>query len=89
MTRSFVPGALQVSALRATGIGELLCAVEDVLRKTLVPMDLIIPYAQGALRSKIFSQGSVQWFQEGEDGTRLQAFVPPALASILEPYSAQ
>lgn len=89
MTRSFVPGTLQVSALKATGIGELLSAAEGVLRKSLISMDLIIPYAEGALRSKIFSQGSVQWFQEGEDGTRMQAFVPPALAKILEPYTVR
>ena len=86
MTRSFVPGALQVSALEATGIGELLSAVEGVLRKSLVSVDLVIPYTEGALRSRIFSQGSVQWFQEGEDGTRMGAFVPPELAKILEPY---
>ena len=86
MGRSFVRGALQVSALKATGIGELLSAVEGVLRKTLVSVDLVIPYTEGALRSRIFSQGSVQRFQEGEGGTRMQAFVPPALAKTLEPY---
>ena len=84
--RSFLPGALQVSALKGTGIGELLCAVEGVLRKTLVYVDLLIPYSEGALRSRIFSQGSVQWFQEEEGGTRMQAFVPPALAKTLGPY---
>jgi GTP-binding protein HflX len=87
MTRSFVPGALRVSALKATGIPELLGAVEDVLRKSLVPMDLVIPYTEGSLRSKIFSQGSVQWFQEGDGGTRMQAFVPPALEKTLEPFT--
>jgi len=86
MTRSFVPGALQVSALEATGIGELLSAVEGVLRKSLVSVDLLIPCTEGALRSRIFSQGSVQWFQEGEGGTRMGAFVPPELAKILEPF---
>jgi GTP-binding protein HflX len=86
MTRSFVPGALQVSALEATGIGELLFAVEGVLRKSLVSVDLVIPYTEGALRSRIFSQGSVQWFQESEGGTSMQAFVPPALVKILAPY---
>jgi GTP-binding protein HflX len=87
MTRSFVPGALRVSALKATGIPELLHAVENVLRQSLVPIYLVIPYTEGALRSRIFSQGSVQWFQEGDGGTRMQAFVPPALEKILEPYT--
>jgi GTP-binding protein HflX len=88
MTPSFYAGELRVSALKATGIGELLSAVEDVLRRFLVAMDLLIPYTQGALRSRIFSRGSVQWFQESEAGTRIRAFVPAAMARILEPYSA-
>jgi len=89
MARSFVPGGLRVSALKGTGIAGLLRAVEDVLRKSLVPMDLVIPYTEGALRSKIFSQGSVQWFQEGDEGTRMQAFVPPALEKTLEQFTVQ
>ena len=63
--------------------------MEDVLRKTLVFVDLLIPYTEGALRSRIFTQGSVQWFQEDEAGTRMQAFVPPALAKTLDPYVAR
>ena len=71
--------------IKAIDIG----AVEEVLRKSLVPLDLLIPYAEGALRSKIFSCGSVQWFREGEEGTRMHAFIPPALQKTVRPYSVQ
>jgi GTP-binding protein HflX len=84
---SSASGALRVSALEATGIGELLEAVEGILRRTLISMDLIIPYTAGALRSRIFSQGSVQWFEEGEGGTRMRAYVPQALEETLRPYT--
>lgn len=83
---SCTPGALRVSALEGTGIGELLCAVEAVLRKALVPVELLIPYTEGALRSRIFSQGSVQRFRECEGGTRMTAFVPPALAEATQSF---
>jgi GTP-binding protein HflX len=88
-TGSLFAGTLQVSALQGTGIGELLGAVEGVLRKSLVPLDLLIPYAEGALRSKIFSCGSVQWFREGEEGTRMHTFIPPALQTAVRPYAVQ
>ena len=88
MAPAFHAGELRVSALESTGIGELLSAVEDVLRRSLIAMDLLIPYTQGALRSRIFSRGSVQWFQESEAGTRIRAFVPAAMTRILEPYAA-
>jgi GTP-binding protein HflX len=84
--RSSPAGALRVSALQGSGIEELLHAVEEVLRRSLVAMNLLLPYSQGALRSKIFSQGSVQWYREEDGGTRMQAFVPPALAEILGAY---
>ncbi|UCF96486.1 MAG: GTPase HflX [Spirochaetaceae bacterium] len=86
MTGSMIPGTLQVSALKGSGIEELLAAVEAVLRRALVAVRITIPYTEGALRSRIFSQGSVQWFQEEAEGTRMQAFVPPALAEVLETY---
>jgi GTP-binding protein HflX len=86
MIRSSPAGVLRVSALRGTGIEALLHAVEDVLRRSLVFMNLLLPYSQGALRSKIFSQGSVQWYREEDGGTRMQAFVPQALADLLDDY---
>jgi GTP-binding protein HflX len=86
MIRSSPAGALRISALQGSGIEELLHAVEEVLRKSLVSMTLLLPYSQGALRSKIFSQGSVQWYREEDGGTRMQAFVPPTLAEILGAY---
>jgi len=83
---SFSPGTLRVSALKGTGIEDLLSAVEGVLQKNLIAVEVNIPYTEGALRSRIFSQGSVQWYQDGQGGTRMRAFVSPALAETLKPY---
>jgi GTP-binding protein HflX len=86
MARAFAPGALQVSAREGWGIEELLSAVESVLRKALLAVQVLIPYTEGSLRSRVFSQGSVQWYKEEEEGTRMLAFVPAGLAETLQAY---
>jgi GTP-binding protein HflX len=86
MTGAFSPGPLQVSAREGWGIEELLFAVEKVLRKALLAVQVLIPYTEGALKSRVFSQGSVQWFREEEEGTRMLAFVPAGLAETLQAY---
>jgi GTP-binding protein HflX len=89
MTRSLSPGILRVSAVNGTGIEDLLAAVEEILQNQLIGVKVVIPYTEGALRSRVFSHGSVEWFREEEAGTRMQAFVPPALADTLEPYQEE
>jgi GTP-binding protein HflX len=86
MFRRSVPGVLRVSALKGTGIDVLLCAVERALQDALVAVDVDIPYTHGRLRSRIFAQGSVQWYRDGQTGTRMRAFVPPGLAAALRSY---
>jgi GTP-binding protein HflX len=84
------PGAmtgLSVSALTGQGLPRLLEAVEQAARRLLVPVRVELPYEQSALASRVFEQGSVDWFEHGEGGTRLAALVPPALAAALEPFS--
>jgi GTP-binding protein HflX len=79
-------GGVRVSALTGAGVPDLLRAVELKLRSAFVPVDVLIPYARGALRSRVFSQGSVDWYEEGEQGTRVRAHVPPRLAQALQEY---
>ena len=86
MTASCSAGVLRVSARNGTGIAELLEAVEGVLQRQLISVEVTIPYSEGALRSRIFSQGSVQWFKEDATGTHMYACVPPDLADSLRSY---
>jgi len=78
---------LAVSALTGEGLPRLLEAVEQSVRQRLVAVRVELPYAQSALASRVFEQGSVDWFERGERGTRLAAMVPAALAAVLSPYS--
>jgi GTP-binding protein HflX len=79
-------GALRVSALTGAGIPDLLQAVEEALKRAFIFVDVLIPYTRGALRSRVFAQGSVEGHEEGAEGTRLRAFVPPALAEVLQEF---
>ncbi len=78
---------LAVSALTGQGLPRLLEAMEQAARRLLVPVRVELPYEQGALASRVFQQGSVDWFEHGERGTRLAALVPPALAAALLPFA--
>jgi GTP-binding protein HflX len=77
---------LAVSALSGQGLPRLLKAVEQAARRRLVPVRVELPYEHSALASQVFEQGSVDWFEHGERGTRLAALVPPALAAALAPF---
>jgi GTP-binding protein HflX len=81
------PAGLAVSALTGQGLPQLLEAVEQEARRRLVPVRVELPYEQSALTNRVFAQGSVDWFEQGEHGTRLAALVPPALAAALGPFS--
>ena len=78
---------LAVSALTGQGLPRLLEAVQQAARRRLVPVRVELPYEHGALTNRVFEQGSVDWFEHGERGTRLQALVPPALAAALVPFT--
>ena len=76
-----------MSALTGEGLPRLLEAVEQAARRRLVPVRVELPYEQSALASRVFEQGSVDWFEHGERGTRLAALVSPALAAALVPFT--
>jgi GTP-binding protein HflX len=78
---------LAVSALTGQGLHRLLEAMEQAARRRLVPVRVELPYEQSALTSQVFEQGSVDWFEHGERGTRLAALVSPALAAALVPFT--
>ena len=77
------PHAVVVSARSGHGIPELLEAIERDLPSTLEEVDLLVPYARGDLLSRAHRQGEVLAEVHGEEGTRLHARVPEALAGEL------
>ncbi|MFN8150686.1 MAG: GTPase HflX [Solirubrobacterales bacterium] len=82
-------GIVGVSAATGEGIDELLDAIEEAFAATLQPMDLLIPYEQGASLSELHAIAGDLDREDGPDGVRVQAKVPRALAHRFEPYATR
>ncbi len=78
--------SIAVSALTGQGIPVFLNRIERILKAEMIPVEVEIPYKDGALKSRVFEQGTVEWYRDGSSGTRLHAHVPPSLVKTLGPY---
>jgi GTP-binding protein HflX len=77
------PEAVVVSARTGHGFDELLDAIEHALPNLLEDVDVVVPYSRGDLVSRAHRQGEVGSVEHDENGTRLRARVPEALANEL------
>jgi GTP-binding protein HflX len=75
-----------VSALTGEGLPELLQVLEEEVPHPETLVHVVLPYAEGALVSRIHSEGEVLAEEHTEEGTRLEARVGPALAAELNAY---
>jgi len=80
---SELPNPVLISALRGDGLPDLLEKVESILKKDLVPVDVVIPFDRGDLLQLIREQGVVESQKPTARGVRVVARVPPRLASLL------
>jgi len=79
-------GFQATSAVSREGLPELLAKVERLLLEDLVALEVEIPYGADGLKHQIFTQGTVEWVRYEENGTRIKAHLPPALAAQLQSY---
>jgi GTP-binding protein HflX len=75
-----------VSALTGAGLPELLQLLEDEVPHQEKLVHVVLPYAEGALVSRIHSEGEVLAEEHLAEGTRLEARVGPQLAAELADY---
>jgi GTPase len=80
------PNAVAISARTGAGIEGLLAALEQVLRNRMVPVDLLIPYANGDLVALAHAQGYVEHEEHTETGTHLRGRVPIDIAGRYAPF---
>jgi len=80
-------GAVGVSAARGDGIEELLDAIEDAFAATLEPMELLIPYDDGAALSELHGIAGRIERDDREDGVLVRARVPRSRAHRFASYS--
>jgi GTPase len=86
--RRALPGALFVSARTGDGIEALRRRMTELAAPADTAVDVVIPYERGDLVSRVHADGRVQQTQHTNDGTRIKARVPVALAASLREFWA-
>lgn len=76
--RSF-PKAVTISALKGSGIDDLLRVVQEELYETYTPIQVRLPYQQGALISLFHEAGQVERIEHGRGGVVMQGRIPGRL----------
>ena len=71
--------AVAISALKRTGLDELLDAVGRKLYETLTPIEVLLPYEQGALIALFHEKGQVERIEHTRKGVRLTGRLPGRL----------
>jgi GTPase len=79
--------SLAVSAKTGLGLPALLAALETDLPHPEMLVEVVVPYAEGGLVSRVHVEGEVLSETHEEAGTRLSARVGPQLASELSAYA--
>ncbi len=85
--RHLLPDAVFISARRGDGVDKLQARIAELLPRPEVDVELLVPYAQGALVARVHSQGEVLAEEHTPDGTRLHARVGAELATAVLPYA--
>ncbi|MFD8196167.1 GTPase HflX [Streptomyces wuyuanensis] len=78
--------AIAVSARTGAGIDELLGIIDAELPRPQVEIEVLLPYTQGALVSRVHADGEVLSEEHTSEGTLLKARVHEELAAALGPY---
>ncbi|RIJ69575.1 GTPase HflX [Nakamurella silvestris] len=84
--RHRLPDALYVSARTGEGMDELRAAIAAALPDPTTTLEVLVPYTEGALVSRVHSEGIVLSEGHEEGGTLLTARVQPDLAGLLAPF---
>jgi GTP-binding protein HflX len=84
--RHLLPEAVFVSARHGDGVRKLRERIAELLPRPEVEVELLLPYAQGALVARVHSEGEVLAEEHTPDGTRLHAKVGAELATAVLPF---
>ncbi len=82
-----LPRAVPISAITGAGLDALCAEIADALKDRRTPMTVFLPLGEGALLAQIRREGRISDIRYAEDGVRIEARVPPALAAALAGYA--
>jgi GTP-binding protein HflX len=84
-----VPKSVAISASKGIGIQEMLALVHQELYESFVPVEVRLPYQQGALISLFHEMGQVERIEHGRGGVLIQGRIPGRLAAQFKPWKAK
>lgn len=78
--------AVAISALEGKGLEDLLAAVSRKLYENLSPIEVLLPYEQGALIALFHEQGQVERIEHTRKGVQISGRLPGRLLARYDPY---
>ena len=82
------PKAVAISGLKGSGLPDLLRLVQQELYETYTPIDIHLPYQQGALISMFHEMGQVEFIEHERGGVHMQGRIPGRLLAQFAPWLA-
>ena len=74
------PGSIAISAFSGEGLDELRDRITDSFEETLAPLELLLPYSEGATLAELHGLAGDLEREDRPDGVLVRASVPAALA---------
>jgi len=82
------PKAVAISGLEGSGLPDLLRLIQQELYETYTPIDIHLPYQQGALISVFHEMGQVEFIEHERGGVHIQGRIPGRLLAQFAPWQA-
>jgi GTP-binding protein HflX len=82
------PKAVAISGLKGSGLSGLLRLVQQELYETYVPLDIHLPYQEGALISMFHEMGQVEFIEHERGGVHMQGRIPGRLLASFSSWLA-
>lgn len=87
-TLQHFPKAVAISALEGSGLPDLLRLIQQELYETYTPIDVHLPYQEGALISMFHEMGQVEFIEHERGGVHMQGRIPGRLLAQFAPWLA-
>ncbi len=84
-----VPKSVAISASEGTAIQEMLSLVHQELFEMLSPIQVKLPYQQGALISLFHEMGQVEQIEHGRGGVLMRGRIPGRLVAQFKPWQVK
>ena len=85
-TLTSFPKAVAISGLKGSGMTDLLSLTQQELYETYTPIDVHLPYQEGALISMFHEMGRVEFIEHERGGVHMQGRIPGRLLAQFAPW---